>query len=205
VLNAGWASAITAVTPTNLGDIGTEKVYVSISRADGYSMAIYISVPKGAGVTEDLLCNYSLKTPIATPLETSGLLTSEPSGKVYRQPAVEDSGMYDAGIVVSDSEHPIDTLESLAIYDFETGLETDLDVSTAVIASGGLSFTHAGLTDGDIVTYRYLHADAYPVGESTVTHFDSRYVKIDSVTGKAYKWDLSVADGVASIGLTEVV
>jgi hypothetical protein len=155
--------------------------------------------------TQRYSLRYQLATPVYADIETSGLLTTEPSGTVYRQPAVEDSGMYDAGIVVSDSKHPFATLESLAIYDFETGLETDLAVSTAVIASDGLSFTHAGLTDGDIVTYRYLYDDAYPVGESTVTLFDSRYVKIDSVTGKAYKWDLSVASGVASIGLTEVV
>ena len=37
------------------------------------------------------------------------------------------------------------------------------------------------------------------------SYFDSRYVKVDSVTGKYYKIDFSIADGVPAFNLVEVV
>jgi hypothetical protein len=137
---------------------------------------------------------YQLATPVVTPIQTSGILTTEPSGTVYLQPAIATAGIYSSGIIVLDGIYPIGTLETLYRVDFTTGVKTSLTVSGAVIAEDGLSFTHASLAAGDLVFFTYLFKDVYPVGESTITHYDSRYATTDRVTGKVYKIGFTVAD-----------
>ena len=99
---------------------------------------------------------------------------------------------------------PIKVLEKLSKIDFMTGLETELDVSDAVIAENKLSFTHPDLVDGDIVFFTYEYDRESTEGETEIEYYDSRYVIKDSVTEKFYKWHIAVADGVPSIELVEV-
>ena len=99
---------------------------------------------------------------------------------------------------------PIANLEKLSKVDYTTGLETDLDVSTATIAENKLSFTHPGLVDGDIVFFTYFHSVEGTQGKLSLTYYDSRYVLKDSVTDKYYKVVPTVADGVLTNTLVEV-
>lgn len=146
-----------------------------------------------------------LLEPIITPIPSSGTLLSNPSGTVYIEPVLSVAGLYeDVGIPVTNSDYPIDTLERIYKIDFVTGIETELPASDAVVAENGLSFTHPELTKGDIVFFTYFYPAEYPHGELTVNYYDTRYTVKDSVTGKFYKWEISVANGTPSIDLVEV-
>jgi hypothetical protein len=147
---------------------------------------------------------YQLATPIEIPIQTSGSLVSYPSGTVYIEPYVADAGIYADKMTVLHQDLPIKALEKLSKIDFMTGLETELDVSDAVIAEDKLSFTHPGLDYGDIVFFEYQYDRESTIPEMEVEYYDSRYVIKDSVTGKIYKWQITVANGVPSIELTEV-
>ena len=147
---------------------------------------------------------YQLATPIEIPIQTSGSLVSYPSGTVYIEPFVADAGIYTDKMTVLHQDLPIKVLEKLSKIDFMTGLETELDVSDAVIAENKLSFTHPDLVNGDIVFFTYEYDRESTKGEMEIEYYDSRYVIKDSVTGKFYKWHIAVADGVPSIELVEV-
>lgn len=174
---------------------------------------IYIGAPQGtwgslaaaqtalAGVT----LIYQLATPIEIPIEVSGTLLSYPSGTVYIEPAIADAGVYDGGFAILNTDFPIAELESVQKIDFQTGLSTELDVGQAVIAGGGLSFTHTGLSDGDIVFVKYKYDDsAYTAGKATCDYYDSRFVKKDTVNNKFYRIDYQVSNGVVTPVATEV-
>ena len=147
---------------------------------------------------------YQLTIPVETPVQVSGSLVSYPSGTVYIEPFVADAGIYTNKMTVLHQDLPIKALEKLSKIDFMTGLETELDVSDAVIAEDKLSFTHPDLVDGDIVFYTYVYDKEGTEGETEIEYYDSRYVVKDSVTGKFYKWHITVANGVPSIELKEV-
>ena len=100
------------------------------------------------------------------------------------------------------TDYPIDSLEEIIKY--EDGVETCLDTSTAVIASGGLSFTHPDLLDGDLVLFTYAFDKESTNGNITATFYDSNVVKIDTATGKAYKIEDVVTNGKLTRTLTEV-
>jgi hypothetical protein len=152
--------------------------------------------------------HYQLATPELINLTEQGLvsgqLLSQPSGTVYVSDKAYDAGVYDSGITITDTTYPIDEITTLSKVDFETGAETDLDISTAVIAGGGLSFTHPELADGDIVFFGYDFTNGSVPALTTVEYYDSRYVIEDSVTGTFYQWNVTVANGVSSIELVEV-
>ena len=147
---------------------------------------------------------YQLATPIEIPAQVTGTLVGYPSGTVYLEPYVPDAGIYDGGISVLHQDLPIKSLERISKIDYETGLETELDISKVVIATDKLSFTHPDLKNGDIVFFIYEYDRESTTGEMTVEYYDSRYIVKDSMTGKFYKWNITVANGVPSIQLTEV-
>ncbi len=147
---------------------------------------------------------YQLATPIITPIDTSGTLLSYPFGSVYWEPITADAGVYNNGINVLATGFPISALERLSKVDFTTGIETALDISAATISSGGLSFTHPNLVNGDIVFFTYSFKNDAPEGNKAINYYDSRYVIKDSVTGKFYQWGITVASGVPAFDLVEV-
>ena len=73
-----------------------------------------------------------------------------------------------------------------------------------MVASDGLSFTHPDLADGDLVLFTYAFDKESTNGNITATFYDSNVVKIDTVTGKAYKIEDVVTNGVLTRTLTEV-
>jgi hypothetical protein len=150
---------------------------------------------------------YQLATPIEIPIQTSGSLVSYPSGTVYIEPFVADAGIYVDKMEVLYSDLPIKALEKISKVDFDTGLETELDITTAVIAEDKLSFTHPGLTEGDIVFFVYEHGAEGTIPETEISYYDSRYV-IKGEDDKFYKWEIEakLVEGVItpSIKLVEV-
>ncbi len=147
---------------------------------------------------------YQLAEPVEMPVQVSGTLLSYPSGTVYVENVVADAGLYSDGITVLHQDLPIKSIEKISKIDYETGLETILDASKAVIASDKLSFTHPDLKDGDIAFFIYEYDRESTIPEVEVEFYDSRYVVKDSATGKFYKWSITVTNGTPSIQLTEV-
>ena len=148
---------------------------------------------------------YQLADPITTENVTSGIPVSYPSGSIILEPALADAGVYTDKISILQTAFPISSLESIKKINAITGEETPLDVSTAVINADKLSFTHPSLALNDIVFFTYFYPEDGCYGSNTFSYFDSRYVKVDSVTGKYYKIDFSIADGVPAFNLVEVV
>jgi hypothetical protein len=148
---------------------------------------------------------YQLAEPVITPVQVSGNIVSHPSGTIIIDHATFSAGVYESiGIRVTEEELPIKSINKITRIDYETGLEYDIDTSKAVISGDKLSFTHSDLTVGDIVFFDYDYNLESTEGETTIEYYDSRYTIKDSVTGKFYKWDVTVADGVPSIALVEV-
>lgn len=147
---------------------------------------------------------YQLAEPEIIPVQVSGSVVSHPNGTVYIDPATTVAGVYAGGITVTHTDLPIGTLDRITVIDYATGLETELDVSQAVISEDKLLFTHPDLSDGDIVFFEYEYDVETTQGEAAIQYYDSRYTIKDSVTGKFYKWEITVADGVPSIELVEV-
>jgi hypothetical protein len=190
----------------------TFRDIVNIGKAFRFinSIRIYYVVAKGTTLEQarsalaGKMLTYQLAEPIVTPIQVSGNLISYPSGTVYIEPYVADAGIYTDKIEVLHEDLPIKAIEKVSKVDFDTGLETKLDATAAVIAEDKLSFTHPDLTSGDIVFFTYEYDRESTEGETEIEYYDSRYVIIDSVTGKIYKWQITVANGVPSIELTEV-
>jgi hypothetical protein len=148
---------------------------------------------------------YQLAEPVITGNVVSGALVSHSKGSVYITPAVSGAEIYSGGISILNTNYPIDTLESIYKVDPTTGALTAIDVSTAVIASGGLSFTHPDLTNGDLVEYVYLYDEALTVyGVTNLEYYYSRTTTTDTVNGKHYRWEIISTNGVPSIAQTEV-
>jgi hypothetical protein len=151
--------------------------------------------------------NYQLAKPIETPVQVSGTLVSYPSGTVYIEPFVADAGIYVDKMEVLYSDLPIKALEKISKVDFDTGLETELDITKAVIAEDKLSFTHPDLTSGDIVFFVYEHGAESTEPETEISYYDSRYV-IKGEDDKFYQWEVEakLVEGVItpSIKLVEV-
>ncbi|HHY42581.1 MAG TPA: hypothetical protein GX514_07015 [Thermoanaerobacterales bacterium] len=150
---------------------------------------------------------YQLATPIEIPIQTSGSLVSYPSGTVYIEPFVADAGIYTDKMEVLYSDLPIKALEKISKVDFDTGLETELDITAAIIAEDKLSFTHPDLTSGDIVFFVYEHGAEGTIPETEISYYDSRYV-IKGEDDKFYQWEIEakLVEGVItpSIKLVEV-
>lgn len=146
--------------------------------------------------------HYTLATPVITPISYGGILNSAENGTVYHEPVVADAGVYSDKMEILLTDYPIATIEEIIKH--ENGVDTYLDVSTAVIAGDKLSFTHPSLQSGDLVLFTYAFDKESTNGNITATFYDSNVVKIDTVTGKAYKITDVVTNGILTRTLTEV-
>jgi hypothetical protein len=160
--------------------------------SNGYELVKRISDVDGSVLT----------TPVITPISYGGILNSSENGTVYHEPIIADAGVYDTKMDILLTDYPIASIEEIIKY--ENGVDTYLNVASAVVASDGLSFTHPDLTDGDLVLFTYAFDKESTNGNITATFYDSNVVKIDTVTGKAYKIEDVVTNGVLTRTLTEV-
>ena len=143
--------------------------------------------------------NYVIDNNIAT-----GLLNANPNGTVYFDNGFADAGIYNDGITILNTDYPIEILETLIKLNAD-GSYTELNVSTATIALNKLSFTHTGITNGDIVAFTYKGADSLIKGSNKLTYLDSKNVIADTANGKFYKYKPVVTNGViASWAVVEV-
>ena len=203
LLNMDWVFIASA--PSLWQDDTNIKQYTSISRTSGLSMAIYISVPKGENPPDGLSLIYQLATPEVIDIPVLGNLLGHPSGTIYRENAIGEVGFYDDGLSVSHEDLPIHEIDFIDIVNKNDGTKTRLDKATAVISGDKKSFTHPQLSNGDLVSWDYYYPkELSTVGEATYGYFDSRFVVIDSVNSKAYRWQVDVADGVPSLSVVEV-
>lgn len=147
---------------------------------------------------------YQLAVPVVTQVSQPQSLISYPSGTVYAEPIIADAGLYTDKMTILNTDAPIKRLDRLSVVDFLTGVETQLDVSQAVIAVDELSFTHPEIEEGAIVFFEYEYEYDGTQPEIEAEYYDSRYVLKDSVTGKYYKVVPTVANGVLTNGLVEV-
>ena len=145
---------------------------------------------------------YTLATPVITPIAHAGLLNSNSNGTVYFEPVVADAGVYGSNIAIQLTDYPISSFESIRKY--SGGTYTELNTAAAVIASGGLSFTHPDLVSGDLVLFTYYYNKESINRSMTVTHYDSRHVNADTVNGKFYRIVPVVTNGVVSWTAVEV-
>ena len=147
--------------------------------------------------------HYTLATPTITPIAHAGLLNSNSNGTVYFEPIIADAGVYSSNLSIQLTDYPIASFESIRKY--ANGTYTELSLTTGLtIAPDGLSFTHTGLTAGDLVMFTYAY-NKESIGRSmTLTNYDSRFVIADTANGKVYRWKITSTNGVATIALTEV-
>lgn len=152
-------------------------------------------------IITDNYIRFPIGTPIITPIDHAGILNSAESGTVYHEPVIADAGIYGTNISILNTNFPISSLEEIIVH---TNVDTYLDVSQAVIAADGLSFTHPDLRAGDLVLFTYFFSKEKVNGLITATYYDGRYVIADTANGKFYKWGVKSTNGVATIQLTEV-
>ena len=117
-----------------------------------------------------------------------------PSGHIYIDDIIKDADVYTTAISITDTDWPITSLESIVKLNSD-GSQTELAVSSATIAGDGLSFTHTGLTDGDIVVFTYRYGTGLR-GLTTVTYYDDPMIVAGSgsTAGKVYKIVPTVVD-----------
>ncbi len=147
---------------------------------------------------------YQLAEPEIIPVEASGSLVSYPNGTIYVEKVVPDAGIYTTKFDIKDIQLPIKGIDKLIKYDFETGVQTVLYTSLAVISEDKKSFTHPDLTDKDIVFVDYFYDVESTLGETTIEYLDSRYTIKDTINNKFYKWEIKSTNGVPTLELTEV-
>lgn len=170
---------------------------------------IYIDLPLGTTLEQarEQLAGtkllYQLAEPITHTLPPVGNLISHPKGSLIKECAVGEVGFYDDGLNVTNPDLPIERLDYIRIVDKQTGVETPLDISKAVVTAGG--FTHPDISDGDLVNWDYYYPEKLSAnGNVTYSYFDSRYAVMDDVTGKVYRYKPKVSNGELSFQLEEI-
>lgn len=183
---------------------GRLYVFVEKSKIDAMSGTTLVDKFNSYFAQYPVTLIYRLAQEQVISVQISGTLVGFPSGTVYWEQIAPDAGVYTDKMEVLHKDLPIKSIEKLSKVDFYTGVETELDISEAVIAEDKLSFTHPDLSEGDIVFFEYEYDLESTQGETEIEYYDSRYVIKDSVTDKFYKWNIVVANGQPSIELVEV-
>ena len=190
-----------AVNVTNYPLAKTGGNFVNVITAGGEEVGIV-----GTDSTTAIgSLRFELATPIITDVETSGLPVVFPNGSVRHLSRIADLQVYGASCGIYDSDYPIVTLQSVFKMDYDTGLLVELDIADATIASDGLTFTHTGLTDGDMVVFEYNFANPKPEGKSNITYLNSKSVIADTTDGNYYTWKPIIENGVITGWTTEEV
>jgi len=184
------ASGIVAVNKTNYPLAKNGGQFVNYLTAGGMEIGVIgTDSTTGAGTLY-----YELALPVTTPNQATGTLITHPSGTVYIENALADSGLYDGGITVLNTDFPIKTLER--IQKIIDGYTVDIDVSKAVVSLDKLSFTHPNLVNGDVIVFEYLYEYAGINGQAEVEYLDNQFVIADTANGKFYKYKPVITNGV---------
>ena len=140
-----------------------------------------------------------ISPPVITPLLTSGILQAKPNGTVYYEPYYEGSHQTDAS---SQITLPYEgTIEAVYGYD-EDLVEYLLDSSEYSLTGTTLTITDALENE---VFYVQMSRSEPLAPEMSVNVLNNTEVTKDSITGKFYKKTFTVADGIPTFGIEEVV
>jgi hypothetical protein len=90
---------------------------------------------------------YQLASPITTKLTTSGTLSAKKGGTVYLEHVIADAGKYTTEGTITKTAHPISSIEALYKIELDGSLT---EITDAVVAGDGLSFTSASLSTDDL-------------------------------------------------------
>ena len=180
------------LTAPELRSNGTVKDEIR-KGANGYELVKRISEVDGT----------VLANPVITPISYGGILNSAENGTVRHEPIIADAGVYGTNLPILMQDYPIASIEEIIKY--ENGIDTYLNVASAVVASDGLSFTHPDLASGDLVLFTYAFDKESTNGNITATFYDSNVVKIDTSTGQAYKIEDVITNGELTRTITEVL
>jgi len=132
------------------------KVYFA---SNGYAYFLYTKDAEVQTVLDliaarNTIIYYQLATPVETEIQGFGIPYSNQYGTVYVDDVVVDADVYRTSAIVTNSDYTIDSLLELKKINSD-GSETVLNPATAVIAENKLSFTHASLTEQDVVWFTY--------------------------------------------------
>jgi subtilisin family serine protease len=100
---------------------------------------------------------YELEFPIVTQLDNPSL-SCKPGGTVYIENAVQESSTYNNGIVISNSNLPIKTVDSVS--KMVDGSAIPVPLYKVTTAGNGLSFTIDGAQNGEQYRFSYIYDDS---------------------------------------------
>jgi len=129
---------------------------------------------------------YELAQPIETEIQVFGNILGHSNGTVYVESVMQDVALYNSKLDVPNVDYPIESLETIEVVGAD-GFITKLDVSDAVVASDGLSFTHPSLAVNDMVYFTYYYSDSNPFGNTIITYMNSKYVLPNQDSSRFYK------------------
>ena len=118
----------------------------------------YVDLAAAQADLAGLVVHYQLANPeiIQLDIPPQSLLSFE-NGTLMQQHIIGEVSFYGSNCPVSDTKYPIEELNFIRKVDQVTGVMTDLDISTAVIAGDGLGFTHPDLAVGDLADWDYYY------------------------------------------------
>jgi hypothetical protein len=121
---------------------------------------------------------YQLATPIETEILALGNAQALGSGTVYIDDIMADSNLYTHRYDIENTAYPIKSIDRIVKINPD-GSQTELAVASAVVASGGLSFTHPSLVANDIVWVSYYYDLANTFKSNTfVTYYDNPFIAV---------------------------
>ena len=121
---------------------------------------------------------YQLATPIETEILALGNAQGLAGGTVYIDDVMADSNIYTSKYDIENTAYPIKSLDRIVKINAD-GSQTELAVTSAVIAGDGLSFTHPSLVANDIVWVAYVPNVENTFKSNTfVTYYDNPFIAV---------------------------
>ncbi len=192
--SALWSIDIEGIGVNTAGTMNLRIAKSKLTTIDSTGLEAYL---QSAG---QVIFHYQLAQPeiIQLDIPPQSLLSFE-NGTLIQEHVVGEVTFYSASCLVSDVNYPIQSLDFVRKVDLDTGAATDIDVSTAVIAGDGLSFTHPDLAVGDLVDWDYY----YPSELSTLAELEytvplanvkSSIIRTQQVTTKNADYTIAADD-----------
>lgn len=133
-----------------------------------------------------------------------GMLMSYPNGTYCMDNVIDDVCIYNNGAFITRTGYPIKELEFIYKYNSD-GTLSQVNATTAAIASNKLSFTHTSLSNKDVVYMGYKADIAAPESYKQLSMLNNDKVYADKVNGKYWREVIEVSNGVKTSTLVEVL
>ena len=131
--------------------------------ASAFFSSIVIPVAKGTSLAtaKTALAGTKVYYQLANPITTNyypSILQAKANGRFAQEPYVEEVGIYDSGVDIEDTDYPIANMVYVNEINVQTGALTPIALSAVTVATGGLSFTVSGASNGEYYDYGYNYA-----------------------------------------------